>query len=223
MKKKRSFFYLLVAFFVSNYFLSLSLFAQQKSIQYSRDFEFREGVYSSISNFKNNSPIIRSKIIFNSNKDDKDFLKYVLDKSTITYVDSVGMEQQIKIDKVWGYCSNGTVFVNFGTGFNRVTIIGSLCHFVAVMPTPVGVNDPFNPYQPYGSALPRYIYVTNQYFLDFGSGNISVFDVEHMEIILQRDETLYKAFTALKKKQKRDSIFLYLRKYNEKHLIYFPE
>jgi hypothetical protein len=34
---------------------------------------------------------------------------------------------------------------------------------------------------------------------------------------------LYNEFIALKKKQKRDSIFLYLRKYNEKHPIYFPE
>jgi len=221
MKERGYKIYFLLSAFAFCSCLSIPLFAQQKVIQYSRDFEFKEGLYVSIWNFKNNNPVAPAKIVFNSNRGDKDFMKYVLDKNTVTYIDSLGKEQQIKTEKVWGYCSNGNVHVNHGTGFNRVTIIGSLCHFVAVMPTLVGVNDPFNPYQPYGTG-PRYVYTTNQYVLDFETGSILEFTVSHMEIILQRDEALYKEFMALKKKQKRDGTFLYLRKYNEKHPVFFP-
>ena len=224
MKKtsdKGFFIFLFCAFF--NIYLVSYVFSQQKVIQYSRDFEFKEGVYLSIFNFKTNNPIPRSKILFNSNKDDKDFFKYALDKNTFTYIDSAGKQQEIHTDKLWGYSSNGTLYINHGTDFNRVTIIGSLCHFVAVVPTRVGVYDPFNPYyQPYGSVPPRYVYVTSQYVLDYDTGAIVEFDVAHMEVLLQRDEALYKEFMALRKKQKRDGVFLYLRKYNEKHPIYFP-
>jgi hypothetical protein len=106
-----------------------------------------------------------------------------------------------------------------------MVVIGSLSHFVATIAQKTA-NDPFGygynnglGYNPY----PRYVYSTQQFILDFESGNIYDFDVEHMEVLLQRDQNLLKEFDALKRKQKRDSIFLYLRKYNEKHPIYFPE
>jgi hypothetical protein len=204
---------------------SLSLCAQQKAVEYTRDFEFKEGVYLSFINFKENNPIPRSKIIFRSNGDDKDFLKYVLDNSTLKYIDSTGKEQDVQTNSIWGYCSNGAVYIYHGTDFNRMVVIGSLCHFVATIavrtasdPYGYGYNNGFG-YNPY----PRYVYSTQQFILDFESGNILDFDVERMEEILQRDKGLYEQFELLKKKQKRDSIFLYLRKYNEKHPIYFPE
>src|SRR4051812_47173178 len=81
------------------------LHAQQKAVQYTTDFEFKEGVYLSFWNFKNNQPVPRSRIIFNSNKDDKDFLKYALDKPTFRYIDSLGKEQEIRTNSAWGYCS----------------------------------------------------------------------------------------------------------------------
>jgi len=198
------------------------LFAQQKTIQYTKDFEFKDGVYLSIFNFRKNSPVPLSKIIFNSNKGDKDFLKHVLDKNTFSYLDSTGKEQSEKTDDIWGYCSGGNIYINHGTDFNRVTIIGSICHFVATIPMKVGMSDPFNYNDPFYNPQ-QYTYVSEQFVLDYESGKVLEFNVSNMEALLSRDETLYKEFTALKKKQKRDSIFLYLKKYNEKRLVYFPE
>ena len=210
-------------FLVYSFFYVLTpLFGQQKAVQYTRDFEFKEGIYLSIRDFKNNRPISRSKVIFKSNKDDKDFFRYVLDNTTFSYTDSSGKEQQVKTNDAWGYSSNGTLYVNHGTDFNRVTIVGSLCHFVASIPMRIGVSDPFYNNQPFDNR-DQYTYVTEQFIIDFETGKILPFNADNMEALLSRDEVLYKDFTALKKKQKRDSIFLYLRKYNEKHPVYFPE
>ena len=206
---------------LSPYFL-IPVSAQQKVVEYSKDFEFREGIYLSIINFKNNKPIPLSKIVFNSNKEDKSFLKYVLDKTTFTYIDSAGKEQEVKSNDAWGYCSNGALYVNHGTDFNRVTVIGSICHFVATVPMRVGMSDPFYNNDPFYNQ-PQYTYVTNQYLIDYDSGKVLEFNVENMEMLLLRDEPLYKEFIALKKKQKRDSVFVYLRKFNAKHPVYFPE
>ena len=214
--------------FIFIFFISLSpyflipLSAQQKAVQYTKDFEFKDGVYLSFFDFKNNNPVRTSKIIFNSNKSDKDFLKYALDKSSFLYLDSTGKEQEVKTQSVWGYCSNGTAYINHGTDFNRVTVIGSISHFVATVPMRVGVSDPFYQNDPFYNPQ-QYTYVSSQYVIDFDSGKVMEFNVGTMELLLQKDDALSKEFTALKKKQKRDSIFIYLRKYNEKHPIYFPE
>lgn len=204
------------------FILHLTCFGQQKAIEYTKDFSFREGIYRSFQDFKNNNPIPPSKIVFNSNKNDKDFLKYVLGKSTFTYVDSTGKEQELKTNDAWGYCSNRTVYINHGTDFNRINIIGSICHFVATVPMKVGVSDPFFYNDPFGQPE-QYAYISNQYIIDFESGKVMEFIVGNMETLLQKDEALYKEFTSLKKKKKRDMIFVYLRKFNEKHPIYFPE
>lgn len=223
---KRSDIYTLVFLTVFVFFNGMGpegrLLAQQKKVQYDRDFVFRDGVYLTFEDFKNNYPIPVSKIVFNSNKGDKDFIKYALDKPSFIYLDGFGKEVSCQSDDVWGYCSNGVIFINHGTDFNRVTILGSICHFVAVIPTRIGVSDPFYYNQPFGNRE-QYTYVSEQMIIDFEFGKVMLFNVENMELMLMRDEALYKEFAALKKKQKRDSIFVYLRKYNEKHPIFFPE
>lgn len=202
--------------------LFVEAFSQQKVVQYSKDFLFRDGVYLTFQDFKNNNPILPSKIIFNSNKDDNNFLKYVLNKTTFTYLDGLGKEVVHKTEETWGYCSNGTVYINHGTDFNRVNIIGSICHFVATVPVKVGFSDPFYNNQPFDDRQ-QYAYVTEQQVIDLESGKVMPFDVVNMETLLSRDESLFEEFGALSKKKKRDMVFLYLRKYNEKHVPNFPQ
>ena len=197
-------------------------FAQERSVQYSRDFEFKNGMYLSFMDFKKNQPVMAAKIISDYNRSDRDFFDKVLSKTTFTYIDSAGKEQMQKARDVWGYCQNGTVHVNYGADFARVTVIGSICHFVASVQRQIGVSDPFMYNDPFYNPQ-RYVYVTEQMVLDFETGKISEFNVPNMESLLSRDEALFNQFNALKKKEKRDGIFLYLRKYNEKHPIYFPE
>ncbi len=207
--------------FLFPYFLN-PLSAQQKTVQYTKDFTFSNGIYISFSDFKNNTPIIAAKIISDYNKTSRDFFQQVLSKSTFTYMNSLGKEQSHNSNDIWGYCQNGTVYINHGTDFNRVTIIGSICHFVASVQRQIGASDPFMNNDPFYNSQ-RFVYSTEQLVLDFETGKILDFNVLTMEGLLFRDEQLYKEFSSLKKKQKRDSIFLYLRKYNEKHPIYFPE
>jgi hypothetical protein len=220
--KRISFFYKILLCFSFLFSSPPVIIAQQKTIQYDKDFTFRDGIYFTFLDFKNNNPIPAAKIVSNYNKNDRDFFSSILSKTSFMYLDGFGKETEFKSDDIWGYCSNGTIYINHGTDFNRVTIIGSICHFVATVQMKVGVSDPFMYNQGYGNT-PRYKYVTEQFILDFETGTVLTFDVAQMEVILQRDEALYKEFEALKRKEKRDGIFLYLRKYNAKHPIYFAE
>lgn len=202
--------------------LRTDLSAQDKAVQYSRDFEFKEGVYLQFMDFRNNHPVPVSRILFSSNKGDKDFLKLALDRSSLTYLDEDGKETEIKSNEVWGYCSNNVIYVKHGAEFNRVSVIGSLCHFVATVPVQIGVNDPFSYNDPFYNQ-PRYAYSTGQYLIDVETGKVMEFNVANMEKILERDSDLHNEFMLLKKKKKRDSVFIYLRRYNERHPVFFPE
>ena len=198
------------------------VWGQQKAVQYTKDFEFKNGLYISFNDFKNNSPVPVSKIVSDYNKNAREFFEKVLSKTSVSYLDSTGKEQSVKTNDLWGYCANGIVYINHGSDFNRVTIIGSLCHFVASVPVKIGISDPFMYNDPFYNPQ-QYTYVAQQYMLDMEIGKVLEFTVDNMKIILARDEVLLKDFDALKKKQQRDSVFLYLRKYNEKHPVYFPE
>jgi hypothetical protein len=62
-----------------------------------------------------------------------------------------------------------------------------------------------------------------QFLLDFSTGKIFDYSIGGMEVLLMSDPELHDEFTQLKKKKKKQSLFLYLRKYNERNPLYFPK
>ena len=108
--------------------------------------------------------------------------------------------------------------MNFSHAFNRLNVIGTLCHFTATVRTSVGYHDPMN----YNYGLHDTYDELRQFIYDTEINRVLDFNVANMEVILKNDDELYKQFMALKKREKSDAIFIYLRKYNEKHPFYLP-
>jgi hypothetical protein len=84
-----------------------------------------------------------------------------------------------------------------------------------------------NYYSPYGSY--NYPYRQNtgrnelrQYLIDFESGKILEYDVENTELLLMSDPDLHEEFMRLPNKKKKDLMFVYIRKFNEKNPLYLP-
>ncbi len=189
-------------------------FAQADSIAYSRDYEFTEGVFLTIDQFKNNDPIPKSSIISGIPKSQLDFLKQAIEQKNIFYTDLKGVEQKVETASVWGYCQNRSVYINFNKQFNKLNVIGTLCHFTAMVAISVGFHDPM------GYGLNNMVDELRQYVFDTQTNKIFDFNAKNMEILLKRDTDLYDQFMALKKREKPDAIFVYLRKFNEKHPLY---
>ncbi len=209
-------------YFIFFILTSLQPHAQQV-IQYAPGFEFKEGVYLNFEQFKNNNPIPKNSIVSNFNKSDSEFLPTILDAKTFSYKDSNDSLHTIKTQDVWGFSRNDNIFISLEDDFNRISVLGSISHFVAAITVyNSSMNSPFfNPY--YGPApMPTVTQEMRQMMLDFQTGRTTEFTQTNMENILQRDQKLFSEFNALKKGQKKDLLFLYLRKYNEKHPIFFP-
>jgi hypothetical protein len=82
-------------------------------------------------------------------------------------------------------------------------------------------------YSPYGSYYSPYRQNAGrnelrQYLIDFDSGKVLEYDVENTELLLMRDPELHEEFMRLPNKKKKDLMFVYIRKFNEKNPLYLP-
>jgi len=217
--------------------LAIITFAQGDTVmvKYTPDFKFKEGIYLNFNQVKNNSPISGARILANKDYRDDDFFDEVLNKDYISFFDNLGMRQQVQTKNIWGFSRNGVLYININGGFNRVTIVGNICHFVATVTTyNTRYNDPYynNPYyspyyNPYSNpySMGSSSYETSemrQFILDFNTGKVMDYDYKNLEMILMRDPELHDEFSNLRKRKKKQLKFLYIRKFNERNPLYLP-
>ena len=92
--------------------------------------------------------------------------------------------------------------------------------------------DPYN-YNPYYSNSyyydrynrPGSNYSTTdlkQYLFDFETGEVLEYDIESVEILLMKDPELADEFSALRSRKKKQMKFVFIRRFNERHPLYFP-
>jgi hypothetical protein len=192
------------------------LHSQTDSIPYSSGFKFKEGIYLTFADFRSNKPIPKSAIVSDHDKSALDFLRKELTQRTINYTDSSGKLQAISPVKLWGFSENNSVYIHYNSDFNKIVVMGSLCHFTATY-TSYMTTDPT--VGGIGGGTP--VESMQQYVLDMQTGVVSDFILPNMEILFQRDAEIYKEFMALRKNKRKQMMFFYLRKYNEKHPLYF--
>jgi hypothetical protein len=213
-------------------------------VKYTPDFRFKDGIYVNFDQVKSNSPIPKAKLLTSTDYNDKEFFKKLLESDKIYYYDGMGVRQEIATNSIWGYARNGVLYIQVQENFTRITFVGSICHFVADVTTvdtrysPYGgYYDPYSYYSPYGygnyySPYGSYYspYARNnmsrnevkQYLLDFETGKIVEFNREGTELLLMKDEKLYEEFVRLPRKDKKDLMFVYIRKFNENNPLYIP-
>lgn len=209
---------------------SINIYAQDtsKRIKYSPRFRFKEGIYVSHWNLANNKPIPKSRIITKFNKNSFDFFEQILGEKNIKYYDDFGIQKTLPVKDLWGFCRKGVVFINWGNDFNRITVIGSICHFVATI---TYYDDTYANNYGYNYNYYNYNRVPNnmsrteirQYLMEFETGKILDYNYKNVMALISKDEELFKEFESLKKNKKKKMRFLYVRKYNNKYPLYIPK
>ncbi|MCQ2973787.1 MAG: hypothetical protein MJ211_03135 [Bacteroidales bacterium] len=206
--------------------LSFTLFNlnAQTKVLYDDTFEFTEGIYLNKEAFQHNNPIEKSNIITYIDQDDLAFFDKLVEENTISVLDNIGNKIEIKTNSIWGYCSGGTIFINYNGFFNRVGIIGSICHFLGTKTYINSARYPYNVgyYHSYGYYGPTYSQTTEsqQYFLNFNTGEITEYTVSNLLSLLMSDPELHDEYSELPKKKKQSKLFYYMRKFNERHPLY---
>ena len=205
--------------------ISYSVFAQNGQIKYSPSFKFKDGIFENFQQVKNNAPIPKLQIVTDIDYNSFDFFERLLEQETITYYDNLGVSKEIKTKNIWGFSDKGILYININGTFNRIPVFGKISHFIAdktvVDYDPYYNTGMYNNYygpQPYTTKT-----VLIQYLLDFKTGKIYEFNYQAVEKLISDDIDLYEEFSKLSKRKKKKLKFLYIRKYNKKHPIYFPK
>lgn len=211
------------------YFAELYSQDTTQLIKYSPDFKFADGIYINFDQVKANDPIPKSRLLTTVSYNDREFFERLTQNKEITFYDRFGAQQSIPTKSIWGYSNNGVLYINLNNTFNRITVVGKICHFVANLTT--YYRDYYDPYyygNPYYNRYGGYPYSTRkqselrQYVLDFESGKVYDYEVSTMEILLMRDPELHDEYANLRKKKKKQLKFYYLRKFNERNPLYIP-
>ena len=243
MLKVFKIFFLVSLFSQSTSFLLLSGQEKEGMVKYTPEFRFKDGIYLNFDQVKLNSPIPKAKLLTSIDYNDREFFKKILEIDKIYFYDNMGVRQEIAKNTIWGYSRNGVLYVQIQANFNRITFVGSICHFVADITTydsryynsPYGYYDPYyspygysnyyNPYDPYYSPYRQSNMGRNelkQYLIDFESGKVLEFDIENTELLLMKDNQLYEEYVQLSRKKKKELMFVYVRKFDEKNPLYIP-
>lgn len=210
-------------------------------IKYSPDFRFTDGIFIDFEQVKLNDPIPKAKLLTSADYNDRDFFDKVFTNDKIYFFDNLGVRKEINKGDIWGFSRNGVLYIQVQSKFNRITFVGNICHFVADITTydnrysPYGYYDPYyspysynsyySPYSSYYSPYPQSSVARNeikQYIIDFETGKVLDYDSESVEILLMKDPELYDEFVKLPSKQKKEQLFVYIRKFNEKNPIFIP-
>lgn len=193
------------------------------SVLINSEFKFEEGLYLDFSSVKYLSPIRTNSIITNIPITDVEFFSSLTSQEFIEYYDKEGIRQKITTKNVWGYSNNGTLYKNSGSGFFRIPIVASLSQYIAqVIVIRESMGDPYmNSY--YMGGMGSVAYESKEphnFIISFELGSVYDYNYKNLEILLSQDEELFIEYTSLKKRDKKKQIFLYIRKYNEKHPLY---
>ena len=203
-----------------------------KRVKYSPEFQFSSGLYLDFSQVRDNNPIPSVRIISNADPLDFNFFRNLIKNKTIGYFDEFGAQQEISTTNIWGYCQDGKIYIQYNGEFNRIPIIGRICHFVADVTIIDSHYDPYysdyynggyyNPYysRPYSRTTKTR--EMRQYLLDFETGKVLNFDRESVQVSLMQDPELYDEFMKVKKRQQNVLLFFFLRRLNEKYPVLVP-
>lgn len=185
-------------------------------VAYRGGMDLREGIYRDFRSFRLNTPSIPLARL----RDDQGLpvrdIRQVLSK--LWYQPDSGGVQALRMDRIWGFCQNDVVFVQAGNGFYRIGLMGSIAHML------YEVN-----YQDWDPYLYGYGTVTRtalvQQIISMETGAVLPFNASGIHAAMQLDPTLQEEFLLVPKKKRNgdEALFRFLRMYNERHPLLFPE
>jgi len=202
-------------------------------IKYSPGFKFKDGLYLNIDDVKNNDPIPLARIVTDLGSYNKDFVDEMIGSNRIILHDDYGIRRFIYTKHIWGYAENGRLYIMAGGQFQRIIIQGSISLFTASATT--HVKTKFSPSDTslnyttiYRTHNRKYYYAnvtgeSKEYLFDIVSNTLAAYTTEVLEKLLVRDAELFTEYEALRKKDKKNRMIEFIRRYNENHPLYFPD
>lgn len=198
---------------------TLSSYAQD-SVKYSPDFKFADGIYLTVDDFKNNSPIPITHVISFYDIRDPDYLLQVMQHTKITYYDQNLNETSVKRKSIWGLSMKGVPFVQAKRGsFDKIEIVGRICHVLTVGQGLYALGM----YALHGSnAANMPTGEIKERLIDLETGEVLKFNDANIARLIEPEKDLYLRFSNLNEAQRYTQRYDFVKEFNKMRPIYFP-
>ncbi len=147
-------------------------------------------------------------------------------KRKIKYISNNGNKPKGSFTEFWGVYYHHNLYFNSTYGLKKVLIIGSLCFImddiIMGSSSPMASNMPFAQSSGTSGYTPQYDLRSSAYIFDLQDKTIYHLDSSEMKEILKKDPELLQEYSALSYRKRKQQVFLYMRKYNERHPLYLP-
>jgi hypothetical protein len=204
-------------------------------IPYSPGYAFKDGIYHNIDAVKANDPIPFARIVSDSYVYDRAFLNELIIKKEIVFHDEAGVRTSIRTRDIWGYALKGRLHIMVGGRFHRIILQGSINQFIASETTSEKVYYSEEDSTRYTTTqdLYRGFYRDGYYYrtltaegeiclFDFDSNTLSKYEPVALGKLLERDSVLFAEYGPLRRREKKKRMAEFIRRYNERHPLYFP-
>jgi hypothetical protein len=185
-------------------------------------FRFKPGIYLSIEDWKHNQPIPKEAIISKYDPNDPYFFIQVLNKKWVKYRDTEGYEQEVESAKIFGYSIDNFVYTKYHT---KISIIGAICHYSNIIHQIADPNLTGLAFVALDGLLAQQSGIRKkerfrQFIIDFETGKIYRFTERYFKKLIDTDVQLYNEYKSFPGR-KKDKMYIFLKKYNERHPIQF--
>lgn len=192
-------------FFLAFLAIPFSVFCQaadQAEVTYYLGFDFNEGIYKTIDDFRANKPAYETK------------MERV---GAELYIEDDSSKEMILVDpdRIWGFCLANNIYISYDQAYWRLISIGTLSHFTAI------VISTFQTIDAFGFPVTQHSKSLQHLFVDVRSGEIYALTEEQLEPFMHEEPILQHRFERTKRKKMNDLI-QGLKDYNEIFPIEFP-
>ena len=208
-------------------FTVLSLWTLEGQFTESRiilPFRFKDGIYENFSQVLRNDPVPKANLLIAEDFADAEFYKRILKSCKIIYSTAEGSSKYIDTRKVWGFASDGILYVHWKGYYSPLYMLGTIsCFFLHDWQFDIYRNIISMHYGHEEDMLAdnRKLVVRyrdlKKYLLDFRTGKIMKLNVRNLSRLIKNDTELYSVYRWLPRARREAQIFLYIRNFNEKN------
>ncbi|MBK9283441.1 MAG: hypothetical protein IPM51_03890 [Sphingobacteriaceae bacterium] len=192
------------------------LIGQTDSVACTENCAIKEGIYLTYQDFRWQKEISKEKVVSKLDKSAIDFYSKMMRMEKIQF-NGESIPLEVLTEKIWGFCQNNALYLNYRGEFYRVPLFGSISY----LPATVEVISPayYTPgYGMYGSTRTNEI---RSFLMNINDGVIVPYSQSTAEDLISRDVELYKEFKLLKRKKQKEQVSRFIRKFNERNPVYF--
>lgn len=224
-------------------FVQINIQAQNKDFERAQNLKRTNGIYRNVKEFINNTPFISGGVIVKDTENIEVFYKEVKRNKPIEYYNEIGKTNTILTKDIWGFCIHNQLYIKGKFCFHKILLLGSITYitknkignrkhvkewiedfdkaselaklFRDTPPSASGYQSDYKLGHMFSSTNK-----TPNYFVDCETGIFYVLNSSNLELVLRRDQKLHAEFIAIKENKRKDYIFHYIWKYNEKHPLF---